>query len=504
MLSEFILDKVNKVIRCTFYPRANSTPRYASDIIKVRSGIITTNLSIFFYPTTIIDYTNIDVVNKELGLSSPPAATDTLIVSNCYIVNSMPTDIVEYNIPIRAQINRFYPDLDLTNLDNWNVQIFAFDNTLSINRITFSKGIAQHLKTPAIGETPAVYYEKEPYFKMIIPQNYINPGNIIISVTNSSGNILWTWHIWITDYDPNDIIQNGSTYSSQPPINSTLTPWIDKNAGHYKYIKYDSDNPDNKVHRYDIGATEDYSYHMDRNIGASSATHQGQGGLGGRGWLVYQYGRLAPIFGQQARYADGSTYVSEKYDTGLLGAVSRTEAVSKPGVIFHNQNSVNWCSESDITTGKVWNDEFITGNTSTTNPIYGKSIFDPSPLGWMLPPMGEYWVSSGWDAYYTSSTNVQTYVSSSGNTYYSTNVINANTGIANIVMLDFSHIWTNTDVPASETVSSTSMAAGVRFENYTTNNKLIINKPALHDKNTPHCLGAGIRPISQFKRTDPI
>ncbi len=491
--ANFILNKDTHIIKCKFYPRANSG--YSSENIKIKAGIITTDITINFFPVKTFDYTNIDFVNSELGQSA-----DSLIISNCYIINSSQSETREYKIPIFHQINRFNPNFfrvatppteeggettyEHTNLDNWKVQTYAYDNELATNRISYTKTLGA---------------DGKPSFIMSIPQGFDNPGNILVSITNAqTGEILWTWHMWVTDYDPNEIIRNGTTDSSKP---TGETPeGIDPNNVYYKYIKYDPTNRDNKVHRYSSTASQDYSYHMDRNIGAYAPSYDGQGSLGGRGWVVYQYGRLAPLFGHQARFADGSNYVKKRVDSGTSG-VARSTAISNPSTVYYNSQNVNWCSNPDII-GKVWNDETIQGNVSTDTseeePIYKKSIFDPSPLGWMIPPMGEYWVASGWNAYYNSDTNIQLYTSSSGNNYFSTNVIDPLTGIANIVILDYSHIWTNTDVPGTK-----SMAAGIQFENYTTDKK-VISKATRHDTDTPHCLGAGIRPIFQFKVTTPL
>lgn len=46
------------------------------------------------------------------------------------------------------------------------------------------------------------------------------PGNALVSIKNSSGQILWSWHIWVTDYDPN---------MTNVPFYDHL--WMDRNLG---------------------------------------------------------------------------------------------------------------------------------------------------------------------------------------------------------------------------------------------------------------------------------
>lgn len=50
------------------------------------------------------------------------------------------------------------------------------------------------------------------------------PGNSVIYIKNASGDILWSWLIWVTTYDPNNSY-NGSTYTMNGNI------WMDRNLG---------------------------------------------------------------------------------------------------------------------------------------------------------------------------------------------------------------------------------------------------------------------------------
>ncbi len=429
------LNKDDQTLTCVMYPN----PSYETDEITIIAGIITTKVTIDFSPVEIIDYSDIGDVNDMLGLDD--ATQTTLVRSNCYFVNSSPDAIREYYIPIGYQINKFYPSIDLTNTDNWNVQTYAYDNVLTTNSIELQK----------VGDQNG-----EPCFIAIIPQDYNNPGNIVVSVTDATTNtILWTWHLWLTDYDANTILTTGS------------------NGTNYKF------NGSGAIYRI---ASADYSYHMDRNIGASAATSAGHGGLGGRGWLSYQHGRLAPIFGHQAAFADGSRYLTTRQDISA-GGVSQLESIQNPSTVYYSTGGINWCSDAN-TVGRVWNDSDKLVGTSAN---YAKSIFDPSPLGWMIPPLDEYVVGSGW----TVSNNGQTYKSMSGNMYYSTINIEYDTGEPTIVVTNSSYIWGNADVRSYTGGQNT--AAGVKFGHYTT------TAQTSYDKTIPYTLGAGIRPIFQFE-----
>ncbi|MFR9563860.1 MAG: hypothetical protein SNG55_06905, partial [Rikenellaceae bacterium] len=48
-------------------------------------------------------------------------------------------------------------------------------------------------------------------------------GNAVVAVRNSSGTILWTWHIWITDYNPDAIAAANSTVTTATNSKYTAT-----------------------------------------------------------------------------------------------------------------------------------------------------------------------------------------------------------------------------------------------------------------------------------------
>jgi hypothetical protein len=84
-----------------------------------------------------------------------------------------------------------------------------------------------------------------------------NGGNAVVQIKNGSNEVLWSWHIWVTGYDPNS---GGTTYSRS-------------------------------------NGTKTYVF-MDRNLGAtaaatSTATDQASAVSG----LLYQWGRKDPFPG---------------------------------------------------------------------------------------------------------------------------------------------------------------------------------------------------------------
>ena len=150
-------------------------------------------------------------------------------------------------------------------------------------------------------------------------------GNAVIAAKDAEGNILWSWHIWLTDKPAEQSYYQGA---------GTM---------------------------------------MDRNLGAVSATPGDAGALG----LFYQWGRKDPFL--------GSSTVSDKVlaESTIVwpASVASDEttgtieyAVANP-TVFISYNAVNY-------------DWYYDGTDNTRWKVDTKTIYDPCPAGWRVPVGG--------------------------------------------------------------------------------------------------------------------
>ena len=161
-------------------------------------------------------------------------------------------------------------------------------------------------------------------------------GNAVVAVTDSNGDILWSWHIWVTDYNPAD----------------------------------DPDMMGGKMV-------------MNRNLGAFRNSNVSAGEVLRSYGLYYQWGRKDPFVGPQAWNSSvqraifnslgrNSTYefVTSTVETGTV-----EYAVSHPATFIagNEDNGFDWQYSGHIT--NLWNSE--TGS---------KTIYDPCPVGWRVAP----------------------------------------------------------------------------------------------------------------------
>ena len=163
-------------------------------------------------------------------------------------------------------------------------------------------------------------------------------GNALVIGKGADGMVLWSWHIWVTDFDPEA-----------------------------------------------TAVTVDGVTFMDRNLGAISATPGDVGSIG----QAYQWGRKDPM-PRIARLdasankgyfdiydANGTAYVEDSGDETyfrILNASSMDTAISKPDHYIKAGSNRAWWIDS----GDDWKDWWggVTGV---------KSMYDPCPRGWKVP-----------------------------------------------------------------------------------------------------------------------
>lgn len=199
-------------------------------------------------------------------------------------------------------------------------------------------------------------------------------GNGVIAAYDAKGEILWSWHLWVTDYAPS--ATGLDEYYGDPTKrklrftynNSSVLPMMDRN----------------------LGAMMGY-------VGTPPTTYQDMSKANG---LHYQWGRKDPFpssyttksilridnknattppEGMQNRYGpDGITYVVNESSMSLLSL----EAISKTPIVFYAKkgHSDEWGGDTGV--GPDWADGTAM-NTATWDGA-AKTFYDPSPAGWRV------------------------------------------------------------------------------------------------------------------------
>ncbi len=484
------LDVANQVVNCTFIPNLG----YNEEVVTIQAGIVSIKIKVVFIPQEPYYLMDDTYLNLLMNLPSDTPLTDRHRFANSYFLQPDPDPegtgkfSRKFFIPINYQIEHLWGDEGRAtlNADSWSVQLYAYDNEHAVNDIVIQKE-ADMGGAPWTGTGADPRYKFDT-FSITIPDVYTNYGNILVTVTDQTNKILWTWHFWVTDYDPYEIFNDNNITAGYVTSTEVI-------AGK-SYVRSSTTYAGSAYRHVDF----DYSWWLDRNIGATKPTFDGHGGYGSRGWLIYQYGRVAPILGHSAKYADGTFYTTSiKNIYSQADQVTLQHAISNPNEMYYSPTGLDWCSENR--SGYVWNDPILTHpthdpnniysghNSSDTEAYYQKSIYDPSPLGYMVPPLKEYGPTpaDGFNPWSLIGSSKNDYQMSNGNSFFASNNLNPQTGEISLSVLNYFYVWTNSSY------SDNKRAGSMDFEAYTT------TPNARWKFDTYRTLGAPIRCIDQFE-----
>lgn len=186
------------------------------------------------------------------------------------------------------------------------------------------------------------------HFK-VTTEHLHSQGNAVVAIKNASDEILWSWHIWVTNYD------GSSTFTT--------------NNGKRDII------------------------FMDRDLGATSAQANDLNSCG----LLYQWGRKDPFpgIGQEGGSwtkndgkdfirvynALGSAYEIAKTTVPNVTPNNLTNAIRRPDTFYYDPTSPSdWFTKVKLNrNSNLWSGEDKASSTHTL-----KSVFDPCPTGWRV------------------------------------------------------------------------------------------------------------------------
>ena len=280
--------------------------------------------------------------------------------------------------------------------------------------------IDKSTQEPPTSETAVKNY----YIKFEVPGTSICQGNAIIAVRDANNFILWSWHIWVTDYVPS--AYDKSTAPQGEKYDPDRTPQKDKlvqsrtNGRDYTFMGVPlgwCDGDRYKERTAKIKFTQDNSDKEPVIIEIKQDSYIEYGNA-----PFYQWGRKDPLAAGNKNRDEHSikTFFDNTYTYSSSGLETITvgEAISNPYLYYTNWKDgplyVNmWSSDlTDAPSAAVYNAK--------------KTIYDPSPVGYAVPSYDAfqgftkigndvnggdvdpttYFKSKDFNSYYTSSQNV--------------------------------------------------------------------------------------------------
>ena len=214
-------------------------------------------------------------------------------------------------------------------------------------------------------------------------------GNAVISVHDAEGEILWSWHIWVSDEpvktskgnglewmdrnlgalnnDPEDIANRGMLYQW-----GRKDPFLPSPAAYREVPFHTYDDEGNLLE------TEEEYYEIQAQIEQARVALNISNTQTGDGFLEWEYVSAAPV----ALQAPGNIEHSVQNPTTVLGC--RTD-------IPIGEYVFDWYLQQDLVgkNGSLQQSQSDLWGYAQTGTAY-KTIFDPCPPGYAVPPRGAF------------------------------------------------------------------------------------------------------------------
>lgn len=218
------------------------------------------------------------------------------------------------------------------------------------------------------------------YLIFTIDPDYIQQANAVVAVRDAGDNIMWSWHIWVTEHD----INKTATISAYQNISTKYylmkwnLGWVDGKMIFYNPRELDFEFTQDKTGTQksmtltQAGAKLDY-----RDIGST----------------YYQWGRKDPIVALKNRnelgvedYRPMETPIDAYQYKVVSGLVDMKDAIRHPNIYYTERKppvsgDPIWL-ESTSFTNKLWDAD---GYSALTDLSSIKTVYDPSPRGFKVP-----------------------------------------------------------------------------------------------------------------------
>ena len=238
--------------------------------------------------------------------------------------------------------------------------------------------------TPAVTGSGA-----DSYLTFTIDKNKLQNGNAVVAVTNATGTVMWSWHLWFTPKSSLKKIpftSGGTTYN-----------FMTDNLG-WKYTKWTGGLKREVVVKIEQQAEtgEKKTATITLKQAPGNNVREGYGNL-------YQWGRKDPLPGTDNFYPNTAPNIGYKFNDGyaIVGDqvadytdpanIQRMEkrtiglSIREPGIMLPKVGGgkLSWTNHQYINLWSADNDKMYESETPIKNGV--KTIYDPSPVGFKVP-----------------------------------------------------------------------------------------------------------------------
>ncbi|WP_155941906.1 fimbrillin family protein [Prevotella sp. AGR2160] len=215
-----------------------------------------------------------------------------------------------------------------------------------------------------------------------VDKKHICPGNSVLAVRNKNGQILWSWHIWVTDHDVST--KNTIDITNRPTTGGSITSkfmevplgWCDAETRVYNERSFTFNFRQSSAESSVTAACT-----VLQNSGDSTYVY-------GDNAPYYQFGRKDPMLpsnGATNNSASDAGIDKPYYDYNYLWSINNSQVSTATGIqnpfTFYYAVNDDWSTSHNY---DYWNINF-TSAAGVNNTAVVKTIYDPAPAGFHEP-----------------------------------------------------------------------------------------------------------------------
>ncbi len=221
------------------------------------------------------------------------------------------------------------------------------------------------------------------YLIFTVSAGNIAEGNALVAIRDADDVVIWSWHIWVTNHvlgEGDKNVYYSTSYTDSPDNYTTMMPvnlgWC--SAGTKKYGDAERSV---QVRIKQAGGETTSGVTYTQNCQTTTSTIIGDS-------PYYQWGRKDPMLPAIGVY-NSSTSKPQSGDLQWTTGGSSTSlngAIKNPNAMYYGGYTTGWCSSAYCNLWSVNNSSYGTIHISD----HIKSVYDPSPVGYIVPSVSAF------------------------------------------------------------------------------------------------------------------
>lgn len=378
----------------TFPLEENISTSIPTSLNRLSIGIKSTNMGLNVDENDELQTTKTLQETPTPSESNLAMTSSGLSTANCYMVHAPGTykfPIVYGNAISNGEKNESAYQIDSELKGNYYTQYVNYKghvisdpyikNDSDVSSVGINIGEAELVWQDVKGLIQSINNDDD-YISFTVTKDNIREGNALVALKDATGEIVWSWHIWVTTYNP-DLDDVEVTSVNNIPI-KLMTSYIGYCHPYNRY--YPEKNVIVRIKQTRTGKIENISIKLE----GSKVTDVGNS-------VYFQYGRKDPFAGQIVNFSDVSGHslrratVKPIYDYNGI-EIKRPNITNKARYTIQQSiqnpdkqavgtgNSTKWYTGSYVLRN-LWTNRSTISNTGTVV----KTIYDPSPIGYSIP-----------------------------------------------------------------------------------------------------------------------